>query len=117
MTPREKFERDTTVILHGMCRDRHGAAKAISENLNNYAIGRWVLVEERLPEFSKSVIGRHPEWKNADFNPEGTLECFVTQDGKTFLGAVWNDEQDCYETETIHPLEWLDLSLPNEKGE
>ena len=94
MKPREQLERDVTVILHGMCRDRHGAAKAISENLNNYAIGRWVPVSERLPEFKRHY------WSG-----------YMIEDGITKHGI--RSKQNFKLGDITH---WLELDMP-EVGE
>lgn len=101
MTPRETLEREATVILHGMCRDRHGAAKAISDNLSNYAIGRWVSVEERLPKEQQTVIVK---WS------DGSISNYVYHTGKQW--SVYSHQS--------YITHWLDLDLPkqpNEKGE
>lgn len=62
------------------------------------------------------VLLFNEEWICADFNPTGTREGFYADewDGQSdcWVAAVWNNDQDCYETRVVHPSHWQRLPLP-----
>lgn len=69
----------------------------ITKTLKPYAIGRWVPVEERLPEFKGNP---HQHWKG-----------LVMPTNKRPLWITWYPDDDCEEI-----THWLDLDLPSGKG-
>jgi hypothetical protein len=48
---------------------------------------------------------------NPDFNPGGSVEGQWCDD-LGWVGAVWNPEQDCWDTNQIVPTHWQPLPLP-----
>jgi hypothetical protein len=46
-----------------------------------------------------------------DFNPAGIVEGAWLED-RGWVGAVWNGEQDCYDTNEIVPTDWMPLPAP-----
>lgn len=69
----------------------------------------WCITKFRRPEDGMEVIGYHPLWIHPDYNPEGLRVCFHN-DGK-WISAVWDNEQDCYNTKypSIVPTHWTSL--------
>jgi hypothetical protein len=57
----------------------------------------WFVTAERpfVYDEAMEVIGYHPDWIDADFNPNGTRVGFFTDDGR-FQSAKWLDYQDTY---------------------
>lgn len=56
----------------------------------------WKKVSENKPPYGEHVIGFSRKWIDADFNPKGIRECFLTYDGWT--SAKYLDTQDVYTT-------------------
>lgn len=92
MKPREQLARQTAAVLHGLVRDRRGAVKVITDNFNDYAIGRWVPVSERLPELDGFGI-----W-------EGYAR--LNNDSKSVEAGQWDEGL------LEHTTHWLELELP-----
>lgn len=88
----------------------------ITKTLKPFAIGRWVSVEERLPEMGKPVTGKSKAWVD-EFNPEGRRECFCYgEEGKEqWNSAVWENYHDTYISDDTAPEIWLEM--PSGKGE
>lgn len=75
----------------------------------------WIPVEHRKPEVCIPVLGFSEKWKHEDFNPKGVRECFLMDDG-LWLSAVWNNEQDCWDTHAhappYQPTHWQEIPYP-----
>ena len=89
MAPREELLRDFDALVDNY----HASRQETRAMLNQYAIGRWVPVEERLPDRSGCYLfvweGGEPQW--IDYTHGLT-------DGET-------------------PTHWLELNMPSGKGE
>lgn len=89
MTPREELLR----VFDTLVDNYHASRQETRAMLNQYAIGRWVSVEERLPDRSGCYLfvweGGEPQW--IDYTHGLT-------DGET-------------------PTHWLELNMPSGKGE
>jgi hypothetical protein len=67
----------------------------------------FIPTSERLPEPCIPVIGFSDQWADEDYNPKGFRECFRLDCGK-WVSAMWNNYQDCYETEQdAGPTMWM----------
>ena len=84
MTPREDLAKEMDSIVGNYKASRQDTRKV----LQSFAIGKWVSVEEQLPEFEE---GR---WK-------GCLK-----NGESIYFGVFHHK------EFMHGYDWLDLSLP-----
>lgn len=90
----EEFIQIAREVLHKWGR-KHAAELAAVTAARDGLLNPWVSVGERLPEDGVEVIGYHPDWIDADFNPEGIRVCFQN-DGERWHSARWYDSQDCY---------------------
>lgn len=104
MNPRERLIENIIDIVHATRHTpddeklAHLVKLLLATLKTHYAIGRWVPVSERLPEFK----GNPPQhWKG-----------LVTSNDKRPLWVTWYTDDDCEEI-----THWLDLSLPSGKGE
>lgn len=52
-----------------------------------------------------------PTLVDADFNPIGVVEGYW-QDGEGWIGAVWNNDQDCWDAESVTPTLFRPLPAP-----
>ena len=89
MTPREELLEDIDHIVEAYGQSRQETRRT----LNKYAIGKWVPVSERLPEFDRNGrwAGRFQSETNTYF---GVFSCHVFQPGYHWL------ELDVPEVET-----------------
>ena len=89
MTPREELEKNITEALN---EDYTGTTSDIAiGELEGFAIGKWVSVDERLPDKEKTG-----EWRGYAKFKNGEIDIIT-----------WYHYQ-----EAIDIIEWLDLSLP-----
>lgn len=76
-----------------------------------FNIAIWQPIEDLLNNAKlkyHAVLLYSPEFVDLDFNPEGVYEGFFTDgDGGKFLAAVWNNEQDCYDTLKVEPTHYM----------
>lgn len=71
----------------------------------------WKPINSFDPNNQQPTLLFNREWIDEDFNPNGVVEGFMGGEGH-FIAAVWNDCQDCYETENITPTHWQPLPEP-----
>ena len=57
------------------------------------------------PPFGIAIILGNEEWVDEDFNLKGVREGYY-QEGEGYMAAVWNDYQDCWETQLVEPTMW-----------
>ena len=63
----------------------------------NFALNNmYINYQEQKPPIGVEVIAYNHKWVDEDFNPNGTIVGFLSDDG--FISAFWRDEQDCYRT-------------------
>jgi hypothetical protein len=92
MTPREELLEDIDHIVEAYGQSRQETRRT----LNKYAIGKWVPVSERLPEFGRSNI-----WTGTFKTHSGRV--MTTQCHKDLFG-------------TGYVTHWLELDLPEDKS-
>lgn len=59
----------------------------------------------------KPIIVFGPTLIDEDYNPDGIVEAFWTGE-ENWAGAIWNNEQDCYDLQVIAPTHWLVFTPP-----
>lgn len=77
------------------------------------------MAKPAMPEWSRTAPPEdvmfhayHPSLEDADFNPLGVVE--ACWDGEKFVGAVWNGQQDCWDTRAIGLIEyWKSITGPH----
>lgn len=99
MNPRERLIENIIDLVHA--RTGHAYDEALGDLLEatlktHYAIGRWVSVDERLP-----VVDNSGKWAGYTKDLEGVI-AFGYYD---------------YHNLCVFYSEWLELDMPNEKGE
>lgn len=72
----------------------------------------WIAMADKpLDQNEMEVIAFHPEWIDADFNPNGTRVGFIGGEG-TFISSRWIDYQDTYENdEEYMPTHYMLMPL------
>lgn len=92
MTPRDKLIENIVDIVYAHDGNMGNIIKLIEATLKtHYAIGRWVPVSERLPEFNK-----HEEWEGCmrwHYDNECVFGQFCAQHFKNGLYTHWLDLQ------------------------
>ena len=76
------------------------AEETLKPILDGYAIGRWVSVSERLPEFDQGCFGGHVIVQGLP-GKNGTVESDIFPDDMFANGEITH---------------WLDLDVPTKKG-
>ena len=70
----------------------------------------WISVDADPPPYATIVDGYSSKWVDEDYNPDGVRECFLGN--SEWFSAVWNNEQDCFDTDGSKPTHWRRKPAP-----
>ena len=72
----------------------------------------WLPIEAMPKDRPIWVYG--PTLMDQDYNPDGIVEAYWLDD-HGWVGAVWNNEQDCWDALVVHPTHGMIPSPPKEE--
>jgi len=72
---------------------------------------------ETIPRNGEAFRAYGASLVDEDFNPLGQVEAvYVDGEEGYILGAIWNNYQDCWDTEIINPTHWQPFPQSPKEG-
>lgn len=85
------------------------ANQEIAAVISSHYLGKWFPIETAPKDEPLWLAG--PSLVDEDYNRKGVVEGYWLDD-LGWMGAIWNNEQDYWESQQVNPTHWMPIPQP-----